>query len=131
MNLFDVFRKSKKASASCHLGSMWACVVKCKPRPDSGYWYDVVIKNVGIVEAFVHGDETRVTSDERNPFSISPICLAGPVGHLEYVKSLHVWIGFFGTEDEVKEKYRLFAADLERQIETASRRLFQSKIKQA
>lgn len=121
MNLLDVFRKSKKASALTYLGRMWACTVKFDPQSILGRRYGVAVKNVGVVEAFVRGGETRVTSDERNPFSgVSPICLAGPVGRLEYVPQLHIWVGFFETEDEAKGGYRRFADALKAEIESAS-----------
>lgn len=113
MNLFDMFRKLKNAFAPCYLGRMWMCVVKCQPWSDPGRRYSVVIKNVGIVEAFCRGGETRVTSDERNMFNnIGPICLAGPVGRLEYVNQSYIWIGFFETEDKAKERYSRFADNL-------------------
>lgn len=121
MNLLDVFRKSKKASTPCYLGRMWVCAVKCKPWSDLGQRYGVVIKDIGIVEAFVRGGETRVLSDERDPFREGdPICLAGPVGRLEYVSQLDQWIGFFETEDAAKEGYRQFMDALVAEIESAS-----------
>ena len=121
MNLLSIFKKSKKTSESCYLGRMWVCAVKYRPWSDLGQRYGVVIKNVGVVEAFVRGDEPRVVSDERNPFNgNSPIDLAGPVGRLEYVSQSNIWVGFFETEDEAKEEYRRFATALVAEIEAAS-----------
>ncbi len=121
MSLLDVFKKSKKVSTPCYLGRMWACAVKCKPWSDLGQRYGVVVKDIGIVEAFVRGGETRVLSDERDPFREGdPVCLAGPVGRLEYVSQLDQWIGFFETEDEAKEGYRQFADALVAEIKSAS-----------
>ena len=124
MNLLDVFRRSKKASAPDYLGRMWACVVRYRPWNARGRRYSVSVKNVGIVEAYAGGGETRVTSDEQNPFSDdNPIRLAGPVGRLGYVNQANRWIGFFETEDEAKEGYRRFADDLLSEIKSASARL--------
>ena len=121
MNLLDVFRKSKKASASCYLGSMWACAVKFEPEFNPGRRYGVAVKNVGVVEAFVRGGETRVASGERDPFGDGTFgSLAGPVGRLEYDRPSHMWIGFFETEDEAKEGYRRFADALAAEIRSAS-----------
>lgn len=121
MNLLDVFRKTKKASAPHNLGRMWACTVKFYPWVDSGQRYDVVIKNVGIVEAFCRNDGPRVLSDERNPFNFgTPINLAGPVGCLEYVQSANIWVGFFETEDDAKKEYCQFVNTLVDEIKSAS-----------
>lgn len=120
MNLLDMFKKSKKAATPCYLGRMWVCVVKCQLWSELGRRYGVVIKNVGVVEAYVHGGEERVTSDERNPFNnYSSVCLVGPVGYLEYVQPSNIWIGFFETENEAKEEYRRFVDDLVGEIESA------------
>lgn len=121
MNLLDVFRKSKKAPTPCYLGRMWACTVKCQPWSNPGQRYSVAVKNVGVVEAFCRDGEAHVVSDERNPFREgSPVCLAGPVGRLEYVSQLDQWIGFFETEDAAKEGYRQFMDALVAEIKSAS-----------
>lgn len=121
MNLLNMFRKSKKATAPGYLGRMWACVVKCQPWSDPGQRYAVAVKEVGVVEAFCRGCGTRVKSDERNPFNGgSSVYLTGPVGCLEYVEASYMWIGFFETEDEVKKGYRRFADALVAEIESAS-----------
>ena len=121
MNLLNIFKKLKKTSESCYLGRMWACAVKCRPWSDPGKRYGVMVKNVGVVEAFVRNGETHVLSDEWNPFPADgDLHLEGPVGHLEYVQSLHIWIGFFETKDEAKEKYRQFVAALVAEIEAVS-----------
>lgn len=121
MNLFDMFRKSKTAFAPNCLGRMWACAVKFEPDFKPGRRYGVAVKNVGVVEAFVRGGETRVKSGERDPFGDGTFGeLAGPVGRLEYFHSSHMWIGFFGTEDEAKDGYRRFADALVAEIESAS-----------
>lgn len=120
MNLLDMFRKSKKTNVP-YLGKMWACAVKFHPSADPGRRYGVVIKNVGIVEAFVRDGEARVLSDEQNPFNgFTPVRLAGPVGRLEYVQSSEIWIGFFETEDEAKDEYRRFAGEVADEIKSAS-----------
>ena len=118
MNLLDVFRRSKKASSPGYLGGMWACAVKFEPEAKPGRRYGVVVKNVGIVEAFARNGKKYVTSDERDPFGDGS--LAGPVGHLKYSASSHTWIGFFETEDEAKEGYRRFADALLSEITSAS-----------
>lgn len=121
MNLLDVFRRSKKASSPDYLGRMWTCVVRYRPWNARGRRYSVSVKNVGIVEAYAGGGETRVTSDEQNPFGDdNPIRLAGPVGRLGYVNQANRWIGFFETEDEAKEGYRRFADGLLSEIKSAS-----------
>lgn len=124
MNLLDVFRRSKKASSPDYLGRMWACVVRYRPWNAPGRRYSVSVKNVGIVEAYAGGGETRVTSDEQNPFGDdNPVRLAGPVGRLGYVNQANRWIGFFETEDEAKEGYRRFADALLSEITSASVKL--------
>ena len=121
MNLLDMFRKSKKAAKPHYLGRMWVCVVKCQPWSNDGQRYAVVIKNVDVVEAYMRDDETRVVSDENNPFNkCNCIRLAGPVGHLEYVQPSYIWIGFFETEDEAQDGYHQFATALVAEIKSAS-----------
>ena len=121
MNLFDVFRRSKKASSPGYLGGMWACAVKFEPAFKPGRRYGAVVKNVGIVEAFARDGKKYVTSDERDPFGDGVFgILAGPVGYLKYSASSHTWIGFFETEDEAKEGYRRFADALLSEITSAS-----------
>lgn len=103
---------------------MWVCAVKFEPDFKVRRRYDVAVKNVGVVEAFVRSGETRVASDERDPFGDGTFGnLAGPVGYLEYSCSSHMWIGFFETEDEAKEGYRRFADVLLSEIASASVKL--------
>lgn len=126
MNLFDVFRKSKKTMStvpsSASLGRMWACAVKFAPWKED--WYDVKIAETDIREAWVRDGIAHVESTARNPFNkCDPISLRGRVGHLEYVSQLGYWIGFFETKKDAEDAYRLFAAGLVQQIESASARL--------
>ena len=121
MSLLDALRKSKKASAPDCLGRMWACAVKFEPESKPGRRYGVAVKNVGVVEAFVRGGETRVKSDGLDLFGDGTFGgLAGPAGRLEYSRASHMWIGFFETEDEAKGGYRRFADVLATEIESAS-----------
>ena len=122
MNLLDMFKKSKKMSESGYLGKMWMCAVKCQPWSDPGQRYGVVIKNVNIVEAAARVlSGARVIADEQNPFNKNcSLNIAGPVGQLEYVPSANIWIGFFETEDEAKDGYCKFAAELMAEIKSAS-----------
>ena len=121
MNLLDVFRKSKKVEQPGYLGKMWMCAVKCQPWSEPGQRYDVVIKNVGVVEASARWlSGPRITADEQNPFNkCCPLNIAGPVGHLEYMPPANIWIGFFETEDEAKTGYSKFADELVAEIESA------------
>lgn len=126
MNLLDMFKKSKNAlssvPSSSSLGRLWACVVKFAPWKDD--WYDVKIMETDIIEAQVRGGTTHVESTARNPFNTGdPISLHGQVGHLEYVAHLGHWIGFFETKKDAELAYRVFAAGLIQQIESASARL--------
>ena len=123
MNLLDMFRKSKNAlssiPSSASLGRLWACVVKFAPWKDD--WYDVKIMETDIIEAQMRNGTTHVESTARNPFNKGdPISLRGQVGHLEYVTHLGYWIGFFETKKDAEDAYRIFAASLIQQIESAS-----------
>jgi len=123
MNLLDVFKKSKKSTKPGYLGMMWVCVVKFQPWSNPEQRYDVMIKNVGVVEASMlrsWDQDARITSNERNPFgAVDSINLAGPVGCLKYVQSANIWVGFFETEDEAKEGYNKFVSGLVAEIKSA------------
>lgn len=124
MNLLDMFRKSKMSAvpSSASLGRMWACAVVFAPWKE--VWYDVKIIETDIMEAQMRHGIAYVESMAKNPFNTGdPIPLRGPVGRLEYVLQSNQWIGFFETKKDAELAYRVFAAGLIQQIESASARL--------
>jgi len=120
MNLFDVFKKSKKSGMeTASLGKLWVCVVNFAPWKED--WYGVKIIETDIIEARARDGITYVESTARNPFNMcDPVSLRGQVGHLDYVSQLNYWIGFFETKKDAEDTYRLFAAALVQHIESAS-----------
>lgn len=120
MNLFDIFKKSKKGGeVTASLGKLWFCTVKFAPWKDD--WYGVKIAETDIEEAWVRDGTTHVVSTTRNPFDKRDFTkLRGKVGHLEYVSQLGYWIGFFETKKDAEDAYRLFAAALVQRIESTS-----------
>ena len=104
MNLLNFFKKTKSASTNPTpmLGTMWVCVVK---RPDSAN-FDVMVKEVCIVDAGVRVDGIFVLSNERNPFSkCDPIDLRGYVDRMEMYDRQSYWVGFFETKEKAENGY--------------------------
>lgn len=123
MNLLDLFRKSKKASAMS-LGKMWLCAVKVEPWEVKN-WYDVAIVEADVTGAYVRSNgEQRIESSVGNPFSkYDTTQMCGPVGHLEYVQRPCQWIGFFNTKEDAEDAYSKFVASFMQQIESATAKL--------
>lgn len=129
MSLLDIFRKSREKTSSAStstvpsLGKMWVCVVKFEPWNDD--WYDVMIKNVDISEAYMRGKDVSVTSLETDPFN-SPVKLYGKVGRLEYNQSSSRWVGFFDAKEKAEDAYRKLVSSLVDHIESMSRKVLQT-----
>lgn len=119
MKLLDMLTKSKKPAARNTLGSMWVCVVKCMPWKKD--WYDVLIKEVSVIEAAATGSGSYVKTDEGNPFNkYDPAALCGHVDELNYDQEKCYWVGFFETEEKAKAAYRDLAKKLISCIEAKS-----------
>ena len=113
MKLLDMLMKSKKSNdtpAENTIGSMWACVVKCMPWQKD--WYDVVVKEVGVVEASAYKGRTFRRSDESNPLHAGGSWLSGYADCLEYDQEHYCWIGFFMTKEEAVAAYHELAKKL-------------------
>ena len=113
MKLLDMLMKSKKSKSTPTentIGSMWACVVKCMPCQKD--WYDVVIKEVGVVEASAYKGRTFIRSDESNPLHPGFGYLNGYADCLEYDQENYCWIGFFETKEDAVAAYNELAKKL-------------------
>ena len=120
MNLFDIFKKSKKGGVTtASLGKLWFCAVNFAPWKED--WYGVKIAETDIIEACVRDGTTHVESTAQNPFNkCDPVSLRGQIGHLEYVSQFGYWIGFFETKKDAEDAYCLFTAALVQRIESTS-----------
>ena len=104
-------KKSKSTSTENTIGSMWVCVVKCMPWQKN--WYDVAIKEVGVVEASAYKGRTFIRSDENNPlYTVGRYLGGGYVDCLEYDQECYCWIGFFMTKEEAVAAYHELAKKL-------------------
>ena len=113
MKLLDMLMKSKKSNetlAENTIGSMWMCAVLCMPWEKN--WYDVAIKEVGVVEASAHKGRTYIRSTENNPFYRGGSSLSGYVDCLEYDQERCCWIGYFKTKEEAVAAYNELAKKL-------------------
>ena len=113
MKLLDMLMKSKKSKnppAENTIGSMWMCAVKCMPWQNN--WYDVAIKEVGVVEASAYKGGTFIRSVDSNPFYAGGSCPCGYVDRLEYDQERYCWIGFFETEEKAVAAYNELAKRL-------------------
>ena len=114
MKLLDMLMKSKKSNetlAENTIGSMWVCVVKCMPWQKD--WYDVAIKEVGIVEASVYKGRTYlIRSMDSNPLYAGSNCPCGYVDCLEYDQEHYCWIGYFKTKEDAVAAYNELAKRL-------------------
>ena len=113
MKLLDMLMKSKKSKstrAENTIGSMWACVVKCMPWQKD--WYDVAIKEIGVVEASAYRGRTFIKSMEDNPLHAGGSYLSGYADCLEYDQEDYCWIGFFETKEDAVAAYNELAKRL-------------------
>ncbi len=114
MKFLNRLLKTKKPDEKT-IGSMWLCAANfavynwTKPN-----WCDVVVKEVGIEQAYMLRDGMFVESTERNPFNFGdPVCFRGYVGRMTWNdERKSYFIGFFETREEAVDAYSKLAKKL-------------------
>ena len=114
MKLLNRLLKTRKPDEET-IGSMWLCAANfavhdwTKPN-----WCGVVVKEVGIKQAYMLRDGMFVESTERNPFNFGDcICFRGYVGRMTWNgERQSYFVGFFETKEEAENAYRELAKKL-------------------
>ena len=114
MKFLNRLLKTKKLDDKT-IGSMWLCAanfdVRNFAKPN---WCDVLVKEVGIKEAYMRQDGMFVESTEPNQFNLGativnlgdPIRFHGYVGRLLWNdENKNYFVGFFETKEDAENAY--------------------------
>ena len=114
MKFLNRLLKTKKLDNKT-IGSMWLCAANFNvsnfTKPN---WCDVLVKEVGIKEAYMRQDGMFVESTERNQSNLgatiinlgATISFRGYVGRLAWnEENKNYFVGFFETKEEAKNAY--------------------------
>ena len=107
MKFLNRLLKTKKLDDKA-IGSMWLCAANFDVRNFAkSNWCDVLVKEVGIKEAYMRQDGMFVESTERNQFNLgATISFRGYVGRLLWNdENKDYFVGFFETKEDAENAY--------------------------
>ena len=114
MKLLNKLLKTKAPDEKT-IGSMWLCAVNFAVHNwTEPNWHDVLVKEVGIEQAYMRRNGIYVESTERNLFNFGdPVCFRGYVGQMTFNNENKCYfVGFFETKEEAENAYHELAEKL-------------------